>query len=1494
MSKYLYSLIILGFFLASSSTKANVTIQDSIVTISEIDVLLDHPSLNKKEKTAFKEKFKAFWAQAQTSSTKRDSILSICKRFRKKRARIVPDFYDYFTSLILLHEKGLSEQDYANWEKGLFKELSKPKVKLKNINNFLKQTNHLLKDSLLYKSFSTKWKTKSMDFHYLFEDTLKIVFNKTELVCHSQKDSCNIYQTNGAYYPFEKKWKGKKGKIAWTRAGRSQSEEYAEFNNYHLDITKPKITIDSVSYMNTELFSTPVLGSLIEKINIVKNPASASYPRFKSFEQNINIDSLFPNISYRGGIAIQGAKFIGKGTSQHPASIQLTRNDTLFIEASSEYFSFSDNKIIGKDAEVILHLDTFKIYHPNLHLKFLTKEKKLVLTRDGTGMSRAPYFNNYHNILMDFGILHWKMDENIIHFQKMKGASHRLAKFESINYFTNNHYLRLQGMDHKHPLVQLNACAKYFYSNTFTAQEYANFIKKPVSQARQQVIGLSFQGFVSYNTSTDEITVAERSVNYISAAMGKQDYDVIRFTSNTEKLQDDATLNLKNFHLQINGVNQVSVSNSQNVTFVPKAGKLLVKQNRDFEFSGLVKAGPLNMYGKNFNFSYDNFKVDMGMIDSLITFIPQEDKGKFAKRNAIFLENIVQNTTATLQIDDPSNKSGNEHLEQYPIFNSYDSSYVYYEKPHIQNGVYKQDSFYIKVDPFTIENLKKLSDQDIQFLGEFQSGSIVPKFREILIVNDDNSIGFAHAIKEGGVEVYNKALFTDSLFLNNGGLWGKGTFTEKKTKIVSDHFIFLPDRAKGQAESYTLMAQTDPYSHPDISGKNIYVEWQMNKDQFKIQSQGKASPLSMYEDHASLSGIVNITNDQMTGSGEMIYAHGSFTSNHFHYEGRNISADTCKFKLLSNNEAGYSFKADWCNALIDLSVQRADFISTISGNYSSFPENNYICQLNSFKWNMNNDQIEFGTEELANLNNLWETGKIESLPKESYNTFISTHFDQDSLSFKTPYAVYDTTNYTIAAKFVEKLKIADASILPLHGNINIKNDGYLAPLSNCKILADTLNHFHVITDALVEVKGKRDYTGSGFYTYIDELEEEQEIYFKEISVDSTGQTIASGALPDAMSFTLSPDFDFRGHTHLAAREKHLRFNGETQIHNKCENIKSRWLTFNSPINPEDILIPIDTIGRDKENVKLFNSFYLTNDSIHIYPAFLSTRKFYTDNPLLKIDGYLSYNKSKNLYQIGREEKLKNPELPGNILSYNMNNCNLNGEGLINLGVKLGHVKTTASGTVNYNADKETIDITTCLGFDFFFSEQLLKIMNKQFSNSVQRPSNLNNEHFLRTFPLVLLDKDRAKMVKEIKEKSTYKSLPDTIKQTLFFNKIKLKWDAKNKAYYSYGELEIGSILNTTHNCFIQGKLEIRKRRRGSRMYLYLELEDGNWFYFEYQNQVMFMRSSVHEINIAMEEVKEDERRWRDPKSRQNYLYLLAPMSKVTRFKKLHEIGKKVE
>ncbi len=1488
MLKFLFSFILLGFILTNFTAKASSNSQDPTASINEIKLLLNHPSLSNKEKKEFKEKFHNFWNKAQLSDQKRDSILSICQVFRSKHARVVPDFHDYFKALILFEEKKRSDSDYTNWQRGLIQELTKPRAKLSHVNAFLKQTIHLLNDQLLFKSFSIEWKARGGNFHYEYDSTLKIIFNEIDLICYSQKDSSVIYNTDGTYFPFEKEWTGKKGKIAWTRAGKSPTDEYAEFKTYSLNITKTQIHIDSVQYNNPQLLKKPANGSLIENVNPVRNPSSATYPHFTSFEKNISIDSLFENINYLGGIEIKGAKLIGRGNSEQPAKIELIKDGNLFINASSEYFSFSNQTITGQNTEITLHLDTFKIYHPNLLLKFLLQKKELTLTKDGTGMSQSLYLNNYHNIQMDFEVLHWKMNDSIIHFRNMMGASNQPAKFESVDYFTENYFQKLQGFDDKHPLVLLNEFAKNIQSNTFTVEEYATFIKKPLSQTRQQIMELSFHGFISYTSSSDEITIRERSINYILAAMGKQDYDIIRFASKPERLENNAILNLNNFDLQINGVKHIAISHSKKIAFIPKGGKLLVKQNRDFEFNGLVKAGDFNFYGKDYRFSYNNFNVDMGIIDSLKTIASSNTEDELARTNGILLENIIKNTSASLQIDAPYNKSGNENLEDYPTFDSYDSCYIYYEEPHIQNSAYKKSNFYIKVDPFNIGNINKLAHQDIQFVGDFESGGITPPFRVKVIVNKDNSIGFAHKIEKGSILIHNKATLTGSLFLDNDGFWGKGTFSQKKAKLISDHLTLLPNAAKGEAKSYQLMAQTTPSPHPDINGENIWVEWESSDDIFHMQSKDKANPIKMYRNKVALLGHVSLKDNRMIGHGEITHTSGTFISNHFNFKNK-ITADTSHFKLLSNNKSNCIFEAKMCHATIDLANQLTHFKSTIPNNYSSLPTNNYICQLNSFKWNMANNQIIFGHEEYAKLNTLWKTNKINTLPQTSYNVFISTHHKQDSFRFVTPYAIYDTTNYTINAKFVEKLKVADANILPLEGHVTVNSDGYLAPLENSKILTDTLHSLHQITDASIKIEGKNKYSATGLYAYKDELANEQIILFKEISVDTSGQTIAETSLADSLEFTLSPHFDFRGNVKLSAREKHLRFNGETKIHNKCDNIKDNWLSFNALINPKDVKIPIDTIGKNKQEVKVFNSLFLTNDSVHIYPTFLSSRKFYTDNPLLSVAGYLAYNKTQNLYQIASEEKLNDLTKPGGLISYDMNNCNLSGEGLINLGVELGHVITTASGSVNYDSNTKDVSIKTCLGFNFNFSKHVLTMINQHYSSSAQTPSNLNNEHFLRTFPLILPTDGIDDILDEIKTSQTYQTFPDTANQTLFFNQVNLKWNPKDKCYYSEGKLDLGSIFNTTHNTVVKGKIEIKKNKRSSRMQLYFELENGNWLYFEYQNQIIFMRSSIQEINGALGQIRSEDKHYRDPKTKLLYTYQLAPTTNVVRFKRDYDI-----
>ena len=58
-------------------------------------------------------------------------------------------------------------------------------------------------------------------------------------------------------------------------------------------------------------------------------------------------------------------------------------------------------------------------------------------------------------------------------------------------------------------------------------------------------------------------------------------------------------------------------------------------------------------------------------------------------------------------IDDPSNKSGlDTSHHEYPTLNSNTKSYVYYDDPSIQNGLYNRENFKFIVNPFLMDSLR--------------------------------------------------------------------------------------------------------------------------------------------------------------------------------------------------------------------------------------------------------------------------------------------------------------------------------------------------------------------------------------------------------------------------------------------------------------------------------------------------------------------------------------------------------------------------------------------------------------------------------------------------------------------------------------------------------------------------------------------------------------------------------------------------------------------
>jgi len=937
------------------------------------------------------------------------------------------------------------------------------------------------------------------------------------------------------------------------------------------------------------------------------------------------------------------------------------------------------------------------------------------------------------------------------------------------------------------------------------------------------------------------------------------------------------------YNLQINGVKHIAVSDSQNVVIFPKNEKIVLKKNRDFQFDGKVMAGLLDMYGKKFNFSYEDFKIDLDLIDSLQINIVTDSLSTYGKRYTKQLGSVLEKISGNLFIDDPNNKSGLQHFAEYPIFNSTDSSYVFYDSKNIQDGVYKREEFYFKVDPYTINNINNFKKENINLEGSFVSDSIFPTFRETLSINADNSLGFYHVTPQEGFPVYGKGVFTDTIHLSNAGLKGNGTLNYLTSITKSDEFIFRPELMTTKAESFELKELASRINNPEINGEQIYAEWHPYKEEFYVRST--ALPLDMYKKIATLAGTLKITPTKITGIGDMELVNAELQSDYFTYTPKTILADTANFKILNTNTEGYAFESKGVKAHIDFTTRTGHFENTTKASLSEFPSNKYIAYISSFGWKMDQQQLVFGTEDENVLTSLWEQNKMGTLPETAYNKFISTSLKQDSLSFTTPLAHYSSENHTINAKFVTNLNIADAKIYPDKGDVNIEKEGIIQTLRNSRVLADTLNSFHNITNATINIHGKNSYSGSGSYTYLDAEENEQVLFFDVIDVDSLGQTIAMGNLPEEKSFSLSPYFDYKGKVRLEAREKSLFFSGQTKIHNKCESIGDNWLDFSSQINPKEIYIPVDLHVTDDESLMLYNSFFLTNDSIHIYSSFLSRRIFYTDNVLLKARGSLTFNQKLQAYQIASKEKLKNMDVSGNILSFYQNNCNMKGEGRIDLGAELGQVKQISAGTIEHDLSSDIVTLDLIFGIDFFMNDQAMKIMENTFLQANLKSNNLNKQTYIRKLAEIMGREKAELALQQMNTNGIFKNLPNELLHTIYFNNLDFIWDKEAKAYQSIGDIGIGNINDKQINKTIKGKIELDKKRSGNRLTMYLEIDKSTWFFFEYHHGVMFVRSSDDEFNNILHEAKEDKRQFKDPLKKNPYSYIVSPRSKKTKFLK---------
>lgn len=1431
-----------------------------------------------------------------------------------------PELYGYILSVHSFVQTKQPKESFESWHNTIDALLQSKKVR--DFKDFIEICAQFFTDGTIFYSTNHIWKVTGGTYIFEFDkNSPNIKFDKVDLECYIVNrqaerkenpyfDSTIVRITSGIYEPLITKWTGRGGKVDWQKVGLNKTTNYAEITDYSMSLKSTKVETDS-ALVYTDYYEKPLYGSFSDEAKKINREVDRVYPQFLSFSKKIVKKNILPEVDYVGGFALEGADFSGVGFDSEPASVVFYKAGKPFVKVSASRITANKAGLRASDAEAVLYLsETDSIYHPGLDVSY--DLKSLNLARGKEGISQAPFKNTFHRLDMYVDRVVWNKDDPNLDLVWHPQSSQKIARFESQDLFDANVYNELQGMSQSNPLVAIYQYAYKYDLEVIPLSQAATALGFTIEQAMPTIYKLANQGFINYNKSKKLVTLQPKTKKYIDARAGRTDYDNIQFVSNLLEVKKKAEvnpdgspdrtagayntmadslnkrklletsfgkINITSLDLSLNELDPIELSTAQNVVVFPENGKILVKKNRDFLFSGAVMAGKMEFYVDDAAFDYTNFKVLLLKVDAALLRVAPIFGGS---DKLIPMYSHFKKLKGTIQIDDVTNRSGKDKTKfpQYPILTSKTDCFVYYDNASIYNGVYDSSDFYFKVDPFVFDSLDNFAERAVKFPGEMRSAGIFPLFRETISIQEDYSFGFKSKAPQTGFDFYGKnAKFANEIRLSNKGLRGAGEINFITSKSISEDFVFFPDSTMGISQ-YTNTAQTksEGISVPDALGKDVMVTYVPSAEVLKVMTT--KYPLLMFNKEAQMKGATELTKKGMTGRGLIYFKDAELGSKQFAFSRWVIDADTSDFNLVGKEqvtEAGMenplSFDSRNLNAHVDFEARKGEFKSNDGTSVVEFPKNEYICYIDMFTWLMDKDEMELSSQGKSDVS-------IESDLDLAGSNFFSINKDQDSLNFKAPKAKFFLNENVIYCEKVTYLDVADARIFPEGEKVTIRKKAVMDPFENAEIVANFITKYHKITEAKVQVLARRSYKASGKYPYIDSNGKTQIIYFENIELDTAYQTVAKGEIKKDANFKLDDRFDFYGGVELYASMQFLTFDGATRINHECNQFARNWLKFRTDIDPNNIQIPVSDNLKDLEGngiaVGLVRRNTSNSDSLEIYPTFLSALENAGDHVLFTSNGVLNYNKESKEFRIASAEKLINRAEKGNYISLQIESCSMEGDGVVDLGLDLPDVKIETYGLVSYNAANRMTNLNLSGSIDFFFDKKAMEFI----SNAITSTNGLSGVDIGRT---TLEQAVTEQISKEEAEnlKSDYvldgevRKLPKELEKTIYLTNLRMKWDERAIGFVSEPITGIvglsGVPLFKDFTVRLAIEYTVDGSDRGTKLGYLIELPGGdapgNYYFFRFERikrtTVMNLITSDKALQAYMSELKDDKLKDKD-------------------------------
>lgn len=1425
--------------------------------------------------------FALLWRSGTLMADQKQLVYNTLNSMLGMRLRPWPDYALYLNGVIKVLQSREADRNFTVWHQSFENML--------NINSqrrllsYWQKTLDLFENQIIFRSSTVRWQLRHGSFHLVWDGlSPAVAFSGVNLLCYAQNDSTMIFNTSGKAFLLEDRMEGQGGRLTWERVLLDPQKVYADLSRYAINLTMARFEADSVTFFNTYFFEQPLPGKLSERVLAEVKPEDSRFPRFESYQAVHEIKNLFPGIDFRGGFTMQGQRVVGSGTGTEDARLDFYRNDSLFVTAHSKAFSIREDRILSENAAVSVYMTGDSIFHTGLNLRYLSNTREITMQRDERGTSRAPFYNTFHKIDMYAEALYWKLDEFEMEFRMIKGLGESSkAVFESHDFFSDLRYMRIQGLSELHPLIRLRNYSQQINARNFTIMEYARFVRSDPNNLIAQMLTLANFGFVAYDSESQEIHLQDRLFHYIGAYVGRNDFDVIQLTSEAPV---NARLNMNNFDLHIYGVERIPLSDVKNVVIHPYEQQVIMKQNRDIYFDGRIESGLFDFYGREFYFNYDQFKIQLVDTDSMSFRVRSFDADSRGQHNLVRVRTVLEGINGELLVDHPRNKSGRLPYPRYPIFNSTNESYVYYDREFVQGGAYRREDVYFKLVPFSIDSLDNATTDNIAFDGVFISTNIFPDFYDYLTVQKDYSLGFNTKTPPQGYPVYQgKAVYKGPIDMSYEGLRADGRLEYLNATVEAKTMLMYPDSARASVNMFDLAQMEGPVPYPEVRARDVNMLYLPHQDEMTVSSTTRA--IDMYAGLGNHKGDLTLTPEGLGGKGVMELFGGELFSQKFVYREYDLDAERANLKVMSADKKDVAFESLNYQAHVDFAGKQSEMKAVDARSQVNFPLNRYIGHDFNYQWDMPAGRMHLENNfrtELAALGRMTRSDLIDLNFRG--HELISVHPAQDSLRFFSGKADFDIHENILHAQQVKLVKVADAAIFPFQDELFVLPRAEIKKLEQASSIANVYSKLHSFYDASFTISSRRLYSGEGNYDYVDESGRTQQIYFEKIEVDRADYTTrATGRIEQESEFTLSPRFGYFGDVLLTAARPDLTYHGAASMMVDCGPLQSNWVRFRAELKKDSLYIPIASENlRNDANNAIVASLVLAGDSVHVYPAIFDRKRHYSDTEILTASGYITWDALMREYKISTAEKLANNSLPDNLIRINPNTCMLMGEGDVNLGSNFGQFKMTTFGGVSYDIGEQKLDLDLTIMLDHHFVSNALTIIENSILNKENlQPLNLNSQKYGQILQKRIGERGRQQVMEEYLQGGALRRVPTGMEHTMFFADVKLRWNQEALTFHSTDMLGLHSIQRNMVSRQVKGFMEVKKQRGGDVFNMILSplpADEGpgiEWFFFTYTNGVMQTIAHSNDYNNIIRGLKPKQRQMQVERGQPPFTFVLS-------------------